>query len=56
WSWIYVMSYDVQTGRMSRAAHQESVTGGNRSLFYADSEEAYDTYFTQQALQRLGQV
>ncbi len=56
WSWVYVMSYDVQTGRMSRAAHQESVTGGNRSVFYGDSEEAYDTYFTQQALQRLGQV
>lgn len=56
WSWCYVMCYDVQNGRMSRVTHAEEAFGGGKSIFYSDSEEAYHTYFTQQALQRLGQV
>lgn len=56
WSWVYVMSYDIQTRRMSRAIHKEECAGGYKSEFQANDEEAYDTFFTQQALQRLGQV
>jgi hypothetical protein len=56
WSWIYVMSYDCQNKRMSRAAHAESCFGGYKSVFRADNEEMYNKFFTQQAIQRLGQV
>jgi hypothetical protein len=56
WSWVYVMSYDAQTKRMSRALHQEECAGGWKSVFRADNEEMYNTFFTQQAIQRLGQV
>ncbi len=56
WSWMYVMSYDIQTNRMSRAIHKEECDGGYRSVFRADNEEMFDTFFTQQALQRLGSV
>ncbi len=56
WSWMYVLSYDHQNQRMSRARHLEECAGGWRSQLGGDDEEAYDTFFTQQALQRLGQV
>ena len=50
------MSYDHQNQRMSRIRHLEECAGGYRSQLGGDNEEAYDTFFTQQALQRLGQV
>ncbi|AXQ31070.1 DUF1329 domain-containing protein [Solimonas sp. K1W22B-7] len=56
WSWIYVMSFDIQNKRMSRAAHSESCAGGYKSIFKADNEEMYNKFFTQQAIQRLGRV
>ncbi|SER19603.1 Protein of unknown function [Solimonas aquatica] len=56
WSWVYVMSYDMQTHRMSRARHLEQCAGGHKSVFKADNEEMYNKWFTQQAIQRLGQV
>ena len=56
YSWIYVMSYDCQNKRMSRAAHAEQCFGGYKSLFNGDHEQMYNKFFTQQALQRLGQV
>ncbi|HEX4872380.1 MAG TPA: DUF1329 domain-containing protein [Nevskiaceae bacterium] len=56
WSWTYVMSYDAQSKRMSRISHQKECTGGYKSLFNADQEEMYNKFFTQQAIQRLGQV
>jgi hypothetical protein len=56
WSWMNVHSFDVQTGRMSRIAHQKENGGGYKSGFQLDNDKAYSRYFTQQALQRLGQV
>jgi hypothetical protein len=56
WSWMYVLCYDMQSKRLDRASHNESCVGGHKSLFQADSEEMYRRWFTQQALQRLGQV
>ncbi len=57
WSWTYVMSFDAQTRRMSRIAHQKECTGGYKSVFaVGEDEKMYSRFFTQQALQRLGQV
>ncbi|MEX1663934.1 DUF1329 domain-containing protein [Zhongshania arctica] len=56
WSWTNIHSYDAQTGRMSRINHNKENGGGHKSEFAADQEKAYSRFFTQQALQRLGQV
>jgi hypothetical protein len=57
WSWTYVMSFDAQSRRMSRIAHLESCAGGWKSVFAkGEDERMYNRFFTQQALQRLGQV
>jgi hypothetical protein len=56
WSWINIHSFDAQTRRMSRAAHQKENSGGHKSEFSFDHDKAYSRFFTQQALQRLGQV
>ncbi|ORE87284.1 hypothetical protein ATO7_09592 [Oceanococcus atlanticus] len=56
WSWVFVHSYDIQNKRMSRISHQKECAGGYQSLFQADPDDVYSQFFTQQALQRLGQV
>lgn len=57
WSWTYVMSFDAQSRRMSQISHLEEVSGGYKSVFDASLDDrAYSQFFTQQALQRLGQV
>jgi hypothetical protein len=56
WSWTNIHSFDAQTGRMSRITHNKENPGGHKSDFGADQEKAYSRFFTQQALQRLGQV
>ncbi len=56
WSWTFVQCHDIQGNRNSRADHVEQVTGGYKSQLHGDSEEMYSTFFTQQAIQRLGQV
>tara|TARA_R110000787_G_scaffold211663_9_gene321487 strand:- start:7643 stop:9025 length:1383 start_codon:yes stop_codon:yes gene_type:complete len=56
WSWTYVMAHDIQNNRMSRGEHCEEITGGYKTRFDRSSEELYDTFCTQQALQRLGSV
>jgi hypothetical protein len=56
WSWVYVLSFDMQNRRMSRAIHQEECFGGHKSVFKADNDQMFNRFFTQQALQRLGQV
>lgn len=56
WSWQYVHIYDASTGRMSRIEYKPEVAGGHKSLLAANSEEVYNKYCTQQAIQRLGQV
>lgn len=56
WAWQYVHNYDMQTKRMSRVTHLKEVEGGYQSAYDVDHEDAYSQFFTQQALQRLGQV
>ncbi|QHS10093.1 DUF1329 domain-containing protein [Sinimarinibacterium sp. NLF-5-8] len=57
WSWLYIHSFDAQSRRMSRITHQKECAGGYQSLFKeGEDEKMYSRFFTQQALQRLGQV
>ncbi|AXQ28526.1 DUF1329 domain-containing protein [Solimonas sp. K1W22B-7] len=56
WSWTYVVAYDIQSRRMDRIRHAAQCAGGYKSEFAADNEAVYKQFFTQQALQRLGQV
>lgn len=56
WSWHYVHAYDLQSKRMSRLSHRKEAAGGYESVFQADPDEVYSQFFTQQALQRLGQI
>lgn len=57
WSWTYVLSFDAQSRRMSQISHLLEVAGGYKSLFEKGLDETmYSKFFTQQALQRLGQV
>jgi hypothetical protein len=56
WSWNYVMCHDIQTNRMSLIDNVDRVTGGYRATYEADPDRMYDRFFTQQAIQRLGQV
>jgi hypothetical protein len=56
WSWTYVISYDVQSRRMDRIRHVAECAGGYKSELGSDNDNAYSRFFTQQALQRLGQV
>ncbi|WP_420428111.1 DUF1329 domain-containing protein [Algiphilus sp.] len=56
WTWNYVLAHDIQGNRISLIDHVDEVTGGYKSHFDADPEEAFDRFFTQQAITRLGQV
>ncbi|MDT0636004.1 DUF1329 domain-containing protein [Spectribacter hydrogenooxidans] len=54
WSWAYVTSHDIQSGRMSRFHQAKEVTGGYKSEWGTDGDTAYDKYLTTQAMRRLG--
>lgn len=56
WSWVYVHSYDLQSGRMSRLAQVRNVKGGYQSKYAEDGEDVYSKFLTQAAIQRLGAV
>lgn len=53
WSWVYVMSHDIQTNRMSRFIQAKEVRGGYKSGWNLEGD-LYNRYFTVQAIRRLG--
>ncbi len=54
WSWVGVMSHDLQANRMSRFVQAKEVTGGYKSGWDAAGIDVYNKYLTVQAIQRLG--
>jgi hypothetical protein len=54
WSWVGVMSHDVQANRLSRFVQAKEVTGGYKSGYAIGSEDVYNKYLTNQAIARLG--
>jgi hypothetical protein len=52
WSWSYVNAHDVQTNRMTRFNHVQTIRGGVTANF--DDPDAYSKYLTVQAIRRLG--
>ncbi len=56
WSWNYVLSADIQTGRMTQIEHAEKVTGGIENEWNTPAEEVYDKFFSQKALQTFGKI
>jgi hypothetical protein len=56
WSWVGVLSHDVQANRMSRFVQAKQVTGGYQSGWETGGVDVYNKYLTLQAIQRLGQV
>lgn len=56
WSWLYVHSHDIQSGRITSFQHTKKVAGGitDSRNFGADGHEAYDKYTTEAAIRRLG--
>jgi len=56
WSWVGVMSHDVQANRMSRFVQAKEVTGGYQSRWDTQGEDVYNKYLTINAITRLGQA
>ena len=56
WSWLYVHSTDIQSGRITSFQHTKKTLGGalDRRNFGKDGLEAYDQYTTEAAIRRLG--
>jgi len=56
WSWLYVHSHDIQSGRITSFQHTKKTLGGaqDRRNFGKDGLEAYDQYTTEAAIRRLG--
>ncbi|MES1943658.1 hypothetical protein PC39_06074 [Salinisphaera sp. PC39] len=54
WSWNWVMSHDIQSGRMSRFHQAREVQGGYKSQWDTDNDEKYDKFLTTSAMRRLG--
>jgi len=54
WSWVGVMSHDIQANRMSRFVQAKEVTGGYKSTYDTAGVDVYNKYLTVQAIQRLG--
>jgi hypothetical protein len=54
WSWVGIMSHDLQANRMSRLVQVREVTGGYKSVWDAGDVDVYNKYLTVQAIQRLG--
>lgn len=56
WSWNYVLSHDVQSGRMTQIEHADRGAGGISNRWNVPAEEVHDKYFTQKAIQSFGKV
>lgn len=54
WSWVHVLSHDIQANRMSLLNHVKGVTGGFQTAFSDQGQDVYNKYLTVQAMQRLG--
>lgn len=54
WSWVSVLSHDIQANRMSRFVQAKEVTGGYKSTYDTAGVDVYNKYLTVQAIQRLG--
>ena len=52
WSWVHVMSHDIQTNRMTRFHQAENISGGY--TWSVNDPDIYDRYLTIQAIRRLG--
>ena len=53
WSWLFVHTHDIQSGRMSRFVQAREVVGGVKSE-YNMGPEIYEKYLTEQAIRRFG--
>lgn len=57
WSWVHVMSHDIQSNRMSLLNHVKESAGGYRTCFDDKGQgDVHGKYLTPQAMQRLGTV
>lgn len=56
WSWMYVLTHDVQANRVSRTHHTENCAGGYRSQLATEGVDVYNKYLTPNAISRLGTV
>jgi hypothetical protein len=54
WSWVSVLSHDIQANRMSRFVQAKEVVGGYKSTYDTAGVDVYNKYLTVQAIQRLG--
>lgn len=54
WSWVGVLSHDLQANRMSRFVQARQVAGGYQSGYDTKGEDVYNKYLTVQAITRLG--
>ncbi|TDU31693.1 uncharacterized protein DUF1329 [Panacagrimonas perspica] len=54
WSWVHVLSHDIQNNRMSLLNHINQATGGLKTTFSDPNGDAYNLYLTTQSLTRLG--
>jgi hypothetical protein len=54
WSFVSVLSHDIQANRMSRFGPARQVNGGYKTNWGEGSEDVYNKYLTVQAIQRLG--
>ena len=53
WSWDYVHCHDIQSNRMTRILHDETITGGYKNEYDPD-HDFYNAYLTNSAIARLG--
>jgi hypothetical protein len=54
WSWVGVISHDVQANRLSRFVQTKEVTGGYKSTYSEAGVDVYNKFLTPQAIGRLG--
>jgi hypothetical protein len=54
WSWVYVMSHDLQANRMSRFVPAREVAGGYKTQYETGGVDVYNKYLTVNAITRLG--
>lgn len=57
WSWNKVMSYDIQTHRVTRFSQVKQIEGGYRNVYSGpgtDEQALFNKFLTIQAMQRLG--
>ncbi|WP_421793645.1 DUF1329 domain-containing protein [Hydrocarboniphaga effusa] len=54
WSWVGVISHDIQANRLSRFVQAKEVTGGYKSTYSEAGVDVYNKFLTPQAIGRLG--